>query len=133
MGTRCFAACGFSSVNDIVGEFLTGGGLEEINSLASLTFICVVVNAEVLAVALSLIGGLFCYRGSERLSSLSDVACQSICFSSFRPRGFSDFSSSGMNPPLYYLRSDFPFIIVRLCMSLTKFFDFLKETGNFFS
>ena len=77
------------------------------------------------------IGGRLCHRGSERLSSLSDVPCQLSNFSSLRPRGFRDFTSSGMNPLLYCMTSGFLFIFVCLCMKFTKFVEFLKQSDKF--
>ena len=132
LGMHYFSVCGISSVKVIVGKFFTGGVLEEINSLASLVF--VVVDAEVLVVVFFFIGGGLCHRGSERLSSLSDVPCQLSSFSSLRPRelrGLRDFTSSGMNPPLYCFRSGFLFILVCLCMKMRKFVIFLKQSGEF--
>ena len=80
----------------------------------------------------SLLFGLrLCHRGSEWFSSLSDVPCQLSSFSSFRPRGFSDFFSSGMNRPLYFLSSCFRFIFGCLQINLTKFVEFSKDTKKF--
>ena len=123
---RCLAGCVFSSV--IGGKILTGGDLEERISLASLTFICVV--SEVLAAVFFFVGGRSCHQGSERLSSLSDFPCQLSIFSSFRLRGFSDFTSSRMNPPLYCLRFCFQFIFGCLWINLTKFVEFSKDTSE---
>ena len=81
---RCLAGCVFSSVKVIVGKILTGGGLEESISLASLTSIWIV--SEVLAAVFFFVGGRSCHQGSERFSSLSDVPCHLSSFSSFRPR-----------------------------------------------
>ena len=93
----CLFGCFLSLVKSFVGKFFSGG-LEENNSLASLTSACVV--SDVGAIAFFCVGGRLCHRGSERLSSLSDIPCQSSSFSAFRPRGFSDFTSSLINPPL---------------------------------
>ena len=91
----CFTGCVFSSVKVIVGKFPTGGP-EESSSLASLTSFCVV--SEVVAVAFFFVGGRFVCATEYLRGSLPVEQ-----FSSFRARGFSDFSSSGMNRPLYFL------------------------------
>ena len=91
----------------------------------------VVVNAEVVVVVLFFIGVRLCHRGSERIYSLSDILCELSSFSSLRPRGFRDFTSSGMNPPLYCFRSGFLFIFVCLCVKFTKWVEFLKRSGKF--
>ena len=88
----------------------------------------VVVDTGVQVDVFFFIGGRLCHRGSERLSYLSDVPCQLSNFSSLRPRGFRDFTSSGMNPPL---TSGFLLMFVFLCVKFTKMVDFLKRYDKF--
>ena len=72
----------------------------------------VVVDAGVLVGVFFFIGGRLCHLESDRLSSLSDFSCQLSNFSSLRPHGFRDFTSSGMNPPLYCSTSGFLLMFV---------------------
>ena len=99
-----------SSVKVVVGKFFTGGGLEEISTLASLML--VFNDAVVLVGVFIFVAGHLCHLESDRFSSLSDVPCQLSSFSSLRTRGFRDFNSSGMNPPLYCLTSGFLLMFV---------------------
>ena len=105
LGPHCLCRSFFSifvvsSLNIIFGKFFTGG------SLASLT---VFFGDEVVVVAVCFcflaVDGRLCHRGSDKLSSLSEVPCQLDDFSSFLPRGVNVLTSSGINPPLKWFTS----------------------------